>query len=147
MQNANAPVFSVIIPHYGIPELLRRCLASIPQREDLQVIVVDDASDLTQEEKDNYPGLDREGCRVIFTTEAGGAGYARNVGLRHATGKWLLFMDSDDFFLESCLRLLEKHYDDPSDLVCFRCTSVWSDSGLPSGRYEYITGNRWCRKQ
>ena len=44
MQNANAPVFSVIIPHYGIPELLRRCLASIPDRADLEVIVVDDCS-------------------------------------------------------------------------------------------------------
>ena len=29
--------------------------------------------------KDNYPGLDREGCRVLFTTEAGGAGYAREM--------------------------------------------------------------------
>ena len=128
--------FSIIVPHKGKTDLLRRALASIPLSPRIEVIVVDDASDLTQEEKDNYPGLDREGCRVIFTTEAGGAGFARNVGLRHATGKWLLFMDSDDFFLESCLRLLEKHYDDPSDLVCFRCTSVWSDSGLPSPRLD-----------
>ena len=61
MQNANAPVFSVIIPHYGIPELLRRCLASIPQREDLQVIVVDDQSPDYDTYRERFPDLFREG--------------------------------------------------------------------------------------
>jgi len=36
--------YTVIIPHYNIPELLRRCLKSIPCRDDVQVIVVDDCS-------------------------------------------------------------------------------------------------------
>lgn len=36
--------YSIIIPHYGIPELLGRCLRSIPERDDIQVIVVDDNS-------------------------------------------------------------------------------------------------------
>ena len=65
--------FSIIVPHKGKTDLLRRALASIPLSPRIEVIVVDDASDRTQEEKDNYPGLDREGCRVIFTTEAGGS--------------------------------------------------------------------------
>lgn len=37
--------YSIIIPHYNIPELLQRCLDSIPERDDVQVIVVDDNSD------------------------------------------------------------------------------------------------------
>ena len=36
------PQFSIIIPHYNIPDLLMRCLESIPVSEDIQVIVVDD---------------------------------------------------------------------------------------------------------
>jgi len=36
--------YSIIIPHYNIPELLMRCLKSIPKRDDIQVIVVDDGS-------------------------------------------------------------------------------------------------------
>ena len=37
--------YSIIIPHKNIPELLQRCLDSIPKREDIQIIVVDDNSD------------------------------------------------------------------------------------------------------
>lgn len=39
------PRYSIIIPHHNIPDLLQRCLSSIPQRNDLQVIVIDDKSD------------------------------------------------------------------------------------------------------
>ena len=38
-------IYTIIIPHHNIPSLLRRCLASIPKRIDLQTIVVDDHSD------------------------------------------------------------------------------------------------------
>ena len=37
--------YSFIIPHKDIPDLLRRCVASIPQRDDIEIIIVDDASD------------------------------------------------------------------------------------------------------
>lgn len=40
----DSPSFSIIIPHYDIPDLLMRCLKSIPVSEDIQVIVVDDNS-------------------------------------------------------------------------------------------------------
>ena len=40
----NKPLYSIIIPHYNLPKLLRRCLQSIPEREDVQVIVVDDSA-------------------------------------------------------------------------------------------------------
>lgn len=57
MQKAPVPVFSVIIPHYGIPELLRRCLASIPDRADLEVIVVDDCSPDGETYPERYPAI------------------------------------------------------------------------------------------
>ena len=38
-------VFSIIIPHHNIPGLLRRCLDSVPRRDDTEVLVVDDGSD------------------------------------------------------------------------------------------------------
>lgn len=37
--------YSIIIPHKNIPDLLQRCLNSIPRRTDIQIIVVDDNSD------------------------------------------------------------------------------------------------------
>src|SRR5690554_2433886 len=90
--------YSIIIPHKNIPELLDRCLKSIPIRDDVQVIVVDDNSDPDKVDFFEFPGLNRHNTDVYFTKEKKGAGYARNVGLTKAIGKWLIFSDADDFF-------------------------------------------------
>ena len=73
--------FSIIIPHRNCPSLLQRCLDSIPVREDVQVIVVDDNSDLTIVDFNRFPGFDREDVTIVYTKEGKGAGHARNIGL------------------------------------------------------------------
>lgn len=47
--------FSIIIPHHNIPDLLERCIASIPMRDDVEVIVVDDRSSPSVVDFDNFP--------------------------------------------------------------------------------------------
>lgn len=59
--------YSIIIPHKNIPNLLQRCLDSIPNREDVQIIVVDDNSDPNIVDFDKFPGLNRSNVEVIFT--------------------------------------------------------------------------------
>lgn len=59
------PLFSIIIPHYDIPDLLMRCLESIPVSEDIQVIVVDDNSADADTYLDRYPELSRPLFKVI----------------------------------------------------------------------------------
>lgn len=120
-------VCSIIIPHFGIPELLRRCLASIPQREDFQVIVVDDCSPDFDSYRDRYPDLFQEGVTWLRTPHNGGAGLARNVGLDHATGKWLLFADADDFFTDDMEELLDTYQDVGDDIIFFRRRTVLSE--------------------
>ena len=93
-------LFSIRIPHYDIPDLLMRCLKSIPVSKEIQVIVVDDNSPHADTYLERYPELSRPYLEFIRTTKGGGAGYARNVGLDHAKGQWLLFADADDFFVE-----------------------------------------------
>lgn len=66
--------YSIIIPHKDIPELLQRCLNSIPQREDIEVIIIDDGSKAV-------PVLTREDAELVALSENGGAGHARNIGL------------------------------------------------------------------
>src|SRR5690554_1026331 len=100
MVKINSINYSVIIPHKNIPDLLERCLQSIPIREDIQVIVVDDNSDPDKVNFLEFPGLNRKNTEVYFTKEGKGAGYARNVGLTKAKGKWLIFSDADDYFNE-----------------------------------------------
>ena len=49
--------YSIIIPHKNIPQLLQRCLDSIPFRGDVQVIVVDDNSDSSIVNFENFQGI------------------------------------------------------------------------------------------
>lgn len=158
-------IFSIIIPHYNIPELLVRCVNSIPIRKDIQVIVVDDCSPNADKYTEQYPELSRPYLEFYSTSMGGSAGRARNVGLEHAKGKWLLFADADDLFVDNLEEILDSKIDAEEDIVFFRkrsvlssditkksCRSSWADLILD----EYFkTGNEielrrgfyapWCK--
>ena len=108
--------YSVIIPHKNSPELLDRCLKSIPERKDIEIIVVDDCSD-----ENGRPQTDREGVEIIYVTkeETKGAGRARNIGLKKATGKWLLFADCDDYYINNAFDEFDKVKDSDYDIIFF----------------------------
>ena len=94
----NSIKFSIIIPHYNTPKLLQRLLDSIPERSDVEIVVVDDNSSPEVVDFVNFPGYNRHNTRIIFDKKGGYGGYARNIGIDHAKGEWLLFADSDDYF-------------------------------------------------
>lgn len=116
--------YSIVIPHKNIPELLVRCLNSIPQRDDIQVIVVDDFSDGADAFYGMYPELSRPDVEVIFTKEGKGAGYARNIGLGRVKGKWVLFADADDFFLPGWIDITDQYLDSDADVVQFKIDDI-----------------------
>lgn len=120
--------YSIIIPHKNIPHLLQRCLKSIPRRKDVQIIIVDDNSDPEIVDFANFPGVLEECVEVYFTKEGKGAGFARNVGLEHAVGRWLIFADADDFFNACFLGSIDTYKDSLYDIVYFGVNSVFSDS-------------------
>ena len=126
--NTVIPSFSIIIPHYDIPDLLMRCLKSIPVSEDIQVIVVDDNSPDADTYLERYPELSRPYLEFIRTTKGGGAGYARNIGLEHAKGEWLLFADADDFFVEDMYDIISSNADLEADVIYFKKESVCSEN-------------------
>lgn len=101
--------FSIIIPHHGTPDLLERCLQSIPTREDIQLIVIED-------------------------TEGRGAGIARNQGLEQAKGKWVIFADADDYFTPHAFDIIDKHIEDDVDVVYYNAISRFTDTGEPAIR-------------
>lgn len=102
---------SIIIPHYNLSrELLERCLDSIMTQglsnEEFEVIVVDDGSaERPYWVKEKYKDLQ------LVNAEHGGLGHARNVGMEKAAGKYILFVDSDDYLqpnsLKKCLDKLK----------------------------------------
>ena len=108
--------YSFIIPHHNSPQLLERCLNSIPQREDIEIIVVDDNSDA-----DKKAHSDRSDVRIIYidAEHTKGAGRARNYGMKEAVGRWLLFADCDDFYEKDFLNELDKYRESDYDIVFF----------------------------
>ena len=122
------PLFSIIIPHFDIPDLLMRCLKSIPVSKDIQVIVVDDNSPDADTYLERYPELSRPYLEFLSAPKNGGAGYARNIGLDHANGKWLLFADADDFFVEDMYDIISSNADSEADVIYFKKESVLSEN-------------------
>ncbi len=126
--------YDIIIPHKNTPDLLQRCLNSIPERDDVHVIIVDDNSDPKIVDFDRFPGLNNKQVEVIFDKTEKGAGHARNIGIAKARAKWLIFADSDDYFSPLLDDKLNIYLDSEYDIIFFGIDSVYSDTLLPSNR-------------
>lgn len=102
-------LITIIVPIYNVEKYLRRCLNSILNQtyKNLEIILVDDGSpDNCGKICDEYKTKDSR-IKVIHK-ENGGLSSARNSGLDVATGKYISFIDSDDFVSD---KYIEKLYD------------------------------------
>ncbi len=123
--------YSFIIPHRNLPELLKRCVSSIPKRDDVQIIIVDDNSDPSIVDFDNFPFSGETNIEIIFDKSGKRQGHARNLGIDRAQGKWLIFADSDDFFFYSINKALDENVDNEADIVHFMSTLLDNDTYVP----------------
>ena len=130
--------FTIIIPHFNTPTLLLRLIKSIPERNDLELIIVDDNSDPTVVDFDNFPGADRKQVTIIRNSENHGPGYSRNFAIPQAKGKWIIFADADDYFNEGFDAFLSHFANSDADVVYFSANSVDSDTLKPSNRADHI---------
>ena len=132
--------YSIIITHYNLTNLLERLLNSIPEREDIQIIVIDDCS------TSNYL-LELSKLQFLFpkvefysSSENGGGGKARNIGLTHAKGKYIIFADADDFFTPEFSKILTTYQSSEAyDIIYFNNVSVESDTLQPSNRNNQLS--------
>lgn len=106
------PKVSIIMPVYNKEKYVVNSIGSVLQQkfDDFELIIVDDGStDRTSEILDIYATLD---SRIsVHHIKNGGVSNARNIGLRHATGQWIQFLDGDDFidplYLSKALPIVE----------------------------------------
>lgn len=116
------PAISIIIPVYNVERYLRRCLDSVLAQTftDWQAICVNDGSpDNCDKILAEYAAHDKR--IVVVNKENGGLSDARNVGMKHATGEYIMFLDSDDFIHPQTMEIA--HYmaqRDDTDIVSFR---------------------------
>lgn len=136
MQALN-PDISIIIPFYNGAETIGRLLDSIPEQENIEVLVIDDQSqpeELTWQ--NNYS--ERKNLHLHHLQEKGYAGGARNQGLALATGNYVMFADSDDYFTAESFALFQKYVEkDADDLVIFNMDAFLEGSNKPSQRMAY----------
>ena len=122
---------SIIIPTYNCEAYVDECVRSILNQEvtSIEVIVVDDGSN------DRTPNildcLSEGDCRVkVFHVENGGPSRARNIGLDHATGEWILFVDADDWVDRNILAKLNLDSDTAPDITFFGFKRCFDDGGI-----------------
>ena len=133
------PLLTIIIPHKDTPTLLRRCIASIPNRQDIQTIVVDDH---TEDEKavrdlqEMFPA-----ATFLYNDKQVGPGFSRNIGLEKAEGEWVVFADADDYFEDNFGAFLDSIVLDASaDIIYLKSRSIDLDTGKESNRADYYNG-------
>lgn len=123
---------SFILPIYNVEKYLSECVKSILAQtySDFEILLVDDGS------PDNCPALCDEWARKDNRIKAlhkpnGGLSDARNYGLDHAQGDYVVFVDSDDFWmgrdsLEKLIKVVDAHPE--CDFIGYNCSYYYSDT-------------------
>lgn len=126
------PTVSIIIPVYNAEKTLKRCVDSIIRQtySDWELLLVDDGSrDTSSRMCDEYALKD---TRIkSFHQRNQGVSAARNLGLDQARGKWILFVDSDDYLLDNTLHLGPQYSE---DLIVFLFKTLDSQGHLNEWR-------------
>lgn len=112
---------SIVIPCYNVEKYVEKCIKSIMNQtySELEVIVIDDKStdgtyDVLLKLKKEY----NDRFILLQNEKNGGLAYTRNFGVKKATGKYIGFIDSDDYVAPDYYKVLaEKILNDKSDLV------------------------------
>ena len=110
---------SVIIPVYNAEEYIDICLnALIKQiKEDDEIILIDDGSTDNSEEKcKKY--FEKQSNIKYFKVENGGPARARNIGIDKASGKYIIFLDSDDFIEDNYIEKMLNYIQNADLAIC-----------------------------
>ena len=101
------PIISIIIPIYNVEEYIIECLESIYNQtyKNIEVILVDDCgSDNSMNIVKEYLTPEKHSfTKIIQHQQNKGLSAARNTGIKHATGDYIYFIDSDDFITPNCI--------------------------------------------
>ena len=137
---------SIVVPVYNVEKYLQRCINSILSQEymNYEIILVDDGS--TDKSGRICDEFLNERIKVIHKSN-GGLSSARNAGMEIATGKYIMFLDSDDFIEKDCLlafgTLIETYH---SDIIVGRSCAIYADGKKEERHPSIVMGEYTCEE-
>lgn len=149
----NNILLSIIVPVYNVQDYIERCLKSIIdsdlQRSQYEVIVVNDGTKDSSMLIVNDYAKKYEHIKV-FEQVNQGLSSARNTGMAHAVGKYIWFVDSDDYIDSNVANILQKAIESNTDVLRFNSIWVYRDRSeqrlLPNFIGQSISGFEYLRK-
>lgn len=131
---------TIIVPIYNVEKYLKRCLDSITTQtyKNLEIILINDgSSDNSLKIATEYARSDKR--YKLITQSNQGLSAARNLGIDHATGKWIMFIDSDDYLNDISVETLI-------------CAAKMKEADLVIGSVRLVDENeqeikKWINKQ
>ncbi len=134
-------LLSIIVPMYNSEKTIKKCMDSVININNIEIILIDDgSSDKTKEicllYQEKYKNI-----KYIYQSNSG-PGKARNNGIKEAEGKYVMFLDSDDYIETSGLEEILNDYlvDEKYDIVYYNFQQV-SENGYIYKRYELYKFN------
>jgi len=114
-------MISIIIPVYNAEKYLYKCIDSLVNQESsysYEILLINDGStdmslDICREYENQYSNV------YVYTQKNQGPSVARNLGLKKASGKWICFVDSDDFVEKDYLKIINENLEDKIDILVF----------------------------
>lgn len=142
---------SIIIPMYNTGRFVNKCIGSIKSTFlNFEIIIIDDGSE------DNSFQIVNEIAEfnnkiILVRTENGGPGEARNLGLGMAKGKFITFIDSDDWIIDNALDILYKEITDNNlDIVIGNALFYYNEEDIrirykiPNSLFEKVHQGKEC---
>ena len=130
--------YSIVMPTYNTGERLRRSIDSVINQTytNWELIIIDDGStDNTKNILNRYSKLD---CRLkVYTQKNQGPGVARNNGIKKCSGKYIAFIDSDDYYEEDFLEQVNaKNVEVEQDIIFVNGVNEYNN-GKKCGEYNF----------
>lgn len=134
------PLVSVVIPVYNVEKYLDKCIQSVLSNSyrSIELICVNDGSkDKILSILQKYARLDK---RVkVIDQQNGGVSSARNAGIKYSTGKYLAFIDADDYvssdYFEKLVSSAEEYN---ADIVACGSLTVYEDGSMPENNHAGV---------
>lgn len=141
----NKPFFSVIMSANNARKYIRKGLESIREQDftDYELIVVADSC------TDDTAEVAREYTDLVFCTDFHSCGGARNTGLDHAAGEWVLWSDDDDWYLPGAFRRIAEEIRKHTEIDILAYGFEWKHRGIAlqnwGRKYPAVWNKAWRR--